>query len=187
MNKNWVPVWTLFHGDQLRRQESEIEYSGEKCWIKGIGSSQHFWIYIPNKKLLPHTHIFLFHGSFVPFGMSPRVKELPWCWCSDLEQRDFPIVHNDEMLYSATTSKQSASPLNFKGVDTQLFGFSGLRRLSHENGRLTHQSMYTLALAIPRGDERMVILMFRERSLQPIYRMVRSLPKEVIVETASGY
>jgi len=189
MNTNTINIWTLFHGDQPRKHTCQILSDDKECdallptnLLPRTISSKPFKdsdiiINIHHQKLLEHYNFLALTGLIPPGGANKRVLDLRF-----QTERSRPFV-NKTLI--ATRIPQSNAKQHIEG-DFESTAFT-LMRQEVENSSVLEQQMYFQVLAIPKGDVRVCVLTFRNRSLEPCYHMIRSLPDEIIFETASSY
>lgn len=160
-----VPVYTLLHGDQLRKRTGEIELVNDRS---EVSVDSLMTIQIRHPAVLEHYNLLLFDGLLVPGGMNQRVLLL-----------DSSIGSGCRFV--------TVNRSNVKDVREGDFESPTATPLRTWDAFHVSQTLYRRALAIPKGNVRGLILTFHDRSLEPWYRVVRSLPEQVIVETANSY
>lgn len=179
-----VAVWTLLFGDQPRKQEC-IVVSGDENYIKlvaphlsrpraiigGPDSDVPIMINVPHTKLLEQCNILLFDGLIPPGGMNGKVQRLALSFDGSHD----PI--------GAMINRSNAKKIRDGDFESSAFAPSLKKETSDE----VTQFMKLQALALPKGDTRILILTFHDRSLEPWYRMVRSLPNGLFFETVNSY
>lgn len=180
-----TPVWTLLFGDQPWKRESKIE-NGEGNFVNlivpplsrpraimgGPDSDAPIMISVPHPKLLGQCNIFLFDGLIPPGGMNGKAQRLV-------------LSFNDSCdTIGARINRSNAKKIS-DDVDFESSAFS--LPLRQETPHTVTQFMKLQALALPKGDTRILILTFHDRSLEPWYRMVRSLPNGLFFETVNSY
>lgn len=172
-----VQVFTSLHGrDPLGKREGVLsDTSG--CYNILLPNKRNLWFIVPNPRMVEHNHFFLFDGLTIEGGMSPRVKHLKYALNSDGE----PSLVRSSIAIS-TKCRHAAK---WENGDC---GIDALHSWSRNNvdGDVIQKVRLHL-VAVPKGDERFVFLAFRTDSLEPYFRMVRSIPQEIIVQNAVSY
>lgn len=179
-----TPVWTLLFGDQPWKRESRIEnddgnfvklvvppLSRPRAIISGPDSDAPITISVPHPKLLEQCNILLFDGLVPPGGMNGKVQRLTLSFDGSHD----PI--------GARINRSNAKKIRDGDFESSAFSPS----LREEASDTVTQFMKLQALALPKGDTRILILTFHDRSLEPWYRMVRSLPNGLFFETVNSY
>ncbi len=175
-----VPVWTLLQGTTPVSKEFGIIRCVEgrsECAVRG---DDRFCVFdIPHGKLFEYYHVLVFVGLIPQCGVSKRVLRLT--------QRDFSGSPFEKFTAGVSAPKGTGSREVGKKApsDFSCEAFSDLQRFI--SGGILAQMVHRSVLAFPKGDERGTIITFRDRSLEPQFRFVRSIPKELVVESASSY
>lgn len=181
MNSKEIPVWTLLQGQVLLKTFGVISKSGNDTVCIVRNDPRFCTFRVPHEKMLEHCNILIFVGLIPQGGVSNKVIRLD----QEVASHD---VYSPFVKGGISTRKGSAalSVSNGAPFDTTVTAFSSSEeRFIH--GKQLVQVVYRSALAFPKGDERGVVITFRDRSLEPQYRFVRSLPNELIVHSASSY
>lgn len=175
-----VSVWTLLFGDQVWKREGRISHADGRIAVTldplarprpivgGPDSDVPVAIRIPHAKLLNHCNILLFDGLIPPGGMNGKVQRLE----TSVECNRIGVRINSS---------------NTKKVHEGDFESPAFTTMRWEALDETTQEMFVHVVAIPKGDVRMLVLTFHDRSLEPWYRMIRSLPDRLAVETVNSY
>lgn len=178
-----VTVWTLLFGDQPRRREC-IVITGNgnliqliappvcrpRAVIGGPDSDVSIEMSIPHSKLLEQCNILLFDGLVPPGGMNGKVQRLVLSFDCSYD------------MIGARINRSNAKQIRDRDFESSAFS----PPLRHESSDTVTQLMKFQALALPKGDTRILILTFHDRSLEPWYWMVRSLPTGLIFETVNS-
>lgn len=176
-----VPVWTLLHGTTPVVKEFGIVSDTEGEIICAVRGDERFCVFrVPREEIFEYYHILVFVGLIPQGGLSNKVVRL--------EQRDMSGGYSPVFPGGVSTPRGTLSldvskraPFDFR---IPVFSSSEWRFVQKE---LLVQVAYRSVLAFPKGDERGTIITFRDPSLEPQFRFVRSVPGEMIVESASSY
>ena len=188
------PVYTLFfqHHFQKMRCSLEIRDNDGPCLYFPQGTSEKYLdeklrgsrlvIAIHSPQLLTHYNIFAFVGFIPPGGANEKILRL-----RHQTMLEKPFV--DETLCILETPSSNAKGALKRRDFGGNFDASCLTEMRYETneGKAMVQQMYFQVLALPKGDARMCIMTFRDKSLEPRYHLVRSLPNGITVELASSY
>lgn len=177
-------IWTLLFGDQPWKRESRIEdgdgdsvklivspISRPQPIIGGPDGDAPITITVPHPKLLGQCNILLFDGLIPPGGMNGKVQRLTLSFDGAYD----PI--------GARIHRSNAKKIRAGDFESSAFSPS----LRQETPDTVTQFMKFQALALPKGDTRILILTFHDRSLEPWYRVIRSLPNGLSFETVNSY
>lgn|GEM_PF-1180539 len=176
-----ITVWTLFHGDQLRKQSCPSQ--GEELDLSGLEGPEEVFRREMNGRLsmiVPtvvseHNHILLFEGLIPWGGASKKVKGIA------LYRKG---VRLDGGTVPITITTRMAESTDGKEWDFRPDGEVATRR--HGKDHVEQWSLLQ-AIAIPKGNVRSLLLTFKDRSLEPWWRVVKSSAKDLVVETANSY
>ncbi len=182
MSSKEIPVWTLLQGQALLKTFGVISKSGNDT-VCIVRNDPRFCIFrVPHEKMLEHCNILVFVGLIPQGGVSNKVIRL------DQEVASHVYVYSPSVKGGISARKGSAALLVSNGApfDTAVTAFSSSEERFIQGKQLV-QAVYRSVLAFPKGDERGIVITFRDRSLEPQYRFVRSLPNELTVCSASSY
>lgn len=181
-------VWTLFHGDQPWKRECPMAGHGEggirlslsgllrpRSTVGGVWGDGGATILVRHPKILDYCHLLALDCLIPPGGANAKIQRLDFMFGDGVARKILPIV-----VRAATSNVAKVVPGDFDSS-----AFSTLR--NEISSSVLEQTLFFQILAIPKGDVRLCALTFRDRSLEPCYRMIRSIPSGIIIETASSY
>ncbi len=183
MDTEKLTVWTLFHGDQLKKQECPRNADGDVVLFE-IDGFERSVLYTPSLPCLTadipsvvalYNHLLLFDG-LIPFGGASDKIRLCRLYGADDD------ILDDGLIVTLVTPVASAKT-----------GISWDIDLNHETFSQTwgekyvHQKSLRQMIAIPKKETRSLLLTFKDRSLAPWWRVVKGSAKGLIVETANSY
>lgn len=177
-----IPVWTLLHGTTPVVKEFGVVSTTEEGMICAVRGDERFCVFrVLREEVFHHYHILVFVGLIPQGGVSAKVIRL--------EQRVSPGRYLQSFRVTMLTPKElSALEVSKKApFDFHLPVFSSSEWRRNVQDGLLVQIAYRSVLAFPKRDERGTVITFRDRSLEPQYRLIRSTPKELVVESASSY
>lgn len=167
-----VTVWTLFFGDQLRKQvcpirDGLIDFS--VLFGRTTGELSGLSVRV-SPKTAEFNHLFLFEG-LLPWGTGTGVKVCP-----------IDGMKGGKRVVGLFVPKCSAKPVvanDFSPIERMLF-----RGVCGENAI---QTAFLQMVTVPKKEYRLIVLTFKDRSLAPWWRIVRSSINELIVETGNSF
>ena len=130
-------------------------------------------------KWVDRSHILLFEGFILPWSLGNKVKEIPInMWKEDLRPLG-PLAARREMVIAPYHLFEKIRPgdINFSDSEVQNF------RYEHR-GHIVQEVPLHLVI-VPKSDARFLFLTYKESSLEPVYKTVRVLEKELCIETAT--
>jgi len=174
-----VTVWTLFHGDQLRKRECPMDEIGSVDLSGLVGRKGRAASYADlesrlAKQTVTFNHLFLFEG-LLPWGMGAGVRVCPLLIPGfSSNQGKVPIEFSVPLSAAKTVASNDFMPIggaSFRGA--------------HEENMI--QTAFLQLIAVPKKEYRLVVLTFKDRSLAPWWRLVRSSRTELVIETANTF
>jgi hypothetical protein len=166
-----IPIWTLLHGEELRRMYASVSgRDGQHIILSMDTRSAHVRLMVP-EKALPWNHIFMFQGITLPHGLPERVKRVE---CSQGGRG-----------YADPCPQIIATP-HANGVKESLSDFPGAFPLRKYSRHYVEQTVYLRAYLLPKSISGLIVT-FRERSLEPCYKMVETSREGLIVRTVNSY
>ena len=180
-------LWTLFHKDQLWKRNCSITHESEgeililppefipESIIDDHLRATGLCIRIPNEHIIERYNLLAITGLIPPSGPRTKIIRL------DIRQDD-TLIHKMPLFITAPSRCVSKIACG----DFEMMAFTALRSSSGQLP-ITKQQVYLHILALPKGDIRTLIMTFRDRSLEPRYRMIRSVGHEIIIQTADSY
>lgn len=168
---NVVTVWTLFFGDQLRKQECPMRDGLiDLSRLVRTTVEQGGLAVRVAPQAVAFNHLFLFEG-LLPWGMGTGVKVCP-----------IDGMEGGKHVVDLSVPKCSAKP-----VAANDFSPIGEVSFRGERGEEMVQTVFLQMVTVPKKEYRLILLTFKDRSLAPWWRLVRSSKKELVVETANSY
>lgn len=182
-----IAVWTLFHGDQLRKQvcvrengEGTVSLAGLTDGSRGLVSRNFSFdeltVDIPTA-VLRHNHLLLFEGLIPHGGVSNGVRR---CRIEGIGADDRYHYSSGLVSLSIPLSNAKEGALCDAWLEDSLFSW-------REDGEYAKQKLMFQMITIPKKTTRSLLLTFKVRSLAPWWRVVKSSEKELIVESANSY
>lgn len=174
-------VWTLFHGDQLRKQECLMDVAGDvdlsnlKIPESGICYTPSLTAEIPSI-MARYNHLLLFDGLIPVGGASDRVRSCRLSGAKD-------DMYGSGVIITLVAPVDSAKDGTWWDIGLDTGSLFTLQR----GTKYASQKSLRQMIAIPKKENRSLILTFKDRSLAPWWRVIKSSAKELVVETANSY
>ncbi len=167
-------VYTFLHGkDALQRVEAILD---TETSLYHMSVSGEIIFPLPSSKMIEFNHFLFFQGMTIDAGMSDRIKHIDILWASKQESdsdKPFVIRANKKRVAQWFRGDYSLQ------LDSLLFRCC--------DGSIVEQRLLSHLVAVPKGDTRFLFLTFEKDSLCPLFKIVRSLPSGLSIETANSY
>lgn len=164
-----LAVYTFLHGKTaLERVDAILD---EETSLYRTPAAGGVTFSLPNVRMIDFNHLLLFEGMTLEGGMSKRVTHLSYG--SD----------SGKTCYTIQSPKNRVAQWVSGDYRVAIDAYPH----RYKDGNLVKQELKRHLVAVPKGDERFIFLTFRDVSLEPVFKMVRSLPHEIVIETATSY
>lgn len=176
---NEIPVYTYLHGANVLQRYRARCINEDLCQYqiaipvdKTIISFGHRGL----DKWIERSHLFLFEGFTITGGMSDKVTSIS----ITMQSGDLMIPVEAKRTITARSSEvhqPKLGDLTFYNNEDRLF--------RHEEGNRVIQEIPLHLIIVPKSDVRFIFMTYKEGSLEPVYKTVRVLNKELCIETAT--
>ena len=129
--------------------------------------------------LLKYNHFLLIEGLTFTGGMNRNIQEIPIDARTIDSKRSVP----PSRVIKANIDSVPAQ----REVDLTFYDYMVRRKDENEDACVVSQTIKLHLFAVPKGGERFIFLTFNDRSLRHVFKLVRSSPKELCIETVNSY